>query len=208
MKKFLLFVVFLQGCAMLGFQSIGNDPWLNEPAEALPADSEVPVELIYPVDSKKMELAVSMLTQKSAIPLSMKVASQILDGELADVDLLLEKAAKKEDAMASRREKEAADWRSISDFETEKKFLVTANEHKDKAKEIRGLKGEVTPYLVRGVQIRGSETGGFFVNYNKGNLWVIFEALGTYAEALEKQPLVIFLSQEPHQVYVSVSLAE
>lgn len=60
------------------------------------------------MDSENKERAVSMLSKKEEIPLSMTNASQILVDELTDVNILLEKAAQKEDARASQREKEAA----------------------------------------------------------------------------------------------------
>lgn len=206
MKKLLLFVIILQGCTISGSKATRHDDWLSESVELMLGGSDVPTELLYAVSPKNRSAAISMLEHKSVISLSAEAASRILDGGTINADTILERAAQSEERSALQREKEAAYWKSKSDHKTESFLMSLANEHKARVEEIRGLKGKMSPYLVRGVKIVGSETGGFVARYSGEKLWISFVALGTHAE-VEKQPLVIYLSHEPREVYVSVSLA-
>ena len=62
------------------------------------------------------------------------------------------------------------------------------------------------PFLVRAIAANEG-TGRFSVYLQEGNLLVRHGSLGHYVRPIKHRPLVIWLTQPPHTVYVSLSVA-
>jgi hypothetical protein len=71
----------------------------------------------------------------------------------------------------------------------------------------REVATHVHPYLVRGLM--GFEgTGRFDVGQYEDTLVVVHASLGSYMPRAKRSPLVVWLPNEPRQVYVEISIAK
>jgi hypothetical protein len=122
-----------------------------------------------------------------------------------DPDTLLEQAAQKEDAQADKRERESKEPFFAGD--TAEKMRRWGKEHRQTAAQARSLKGKTKPYLVRGL-VLNEGTGNFSALLKDSTLWIEHGCLGRHPVPMKRQPVVVFLEEEPKTVYVEVSMAE
>jgi hypothetical protein len=182
-----------------------RNSWLTTSVQPPPRDHEIHRERILPVPSGHAKDAVAMLQAKSSVPLSLPEAAKLLEVASIDPDALLEQAAQKEDAEADKRERVSKDPFFAGD--TAEKMKQWAKEHRQTAAQARSLKGKTKPYLVRGL-VLSEGTGSFSACLKDPTLWVYHGCLGRHAVPMKRQPVVVFLEQEPKTVYVDVSMAE
>jgi hypothetical protein len=161
-------------------------------------------ELILPVADDKLAKAVALLREASVVKIDTEQARSILEQRSLDPNALVRSVMVEETKTADKIEKESSLTLSAESVEKMKQW---AAEHRHTAARAAGLEGHLKAYLVRAVVL--DQPIGVFSAYMKGDrLWIDHFYLSRKPVPMKKWPVVIFLDQQPAEVYTNISVAE